>query len=230
MTDLELLRHARSYVIKLGNGVHPVTGEPLTEQNIRDERLLKCYFYIADAIDSIISEREKPKTKRIKQAFSLQGIDFTRFSYSNTPISISEFVKRVNTLKTDDQNKTLSYLPVREYLCKNGYLEKAKNDNGKDGFAPTEKGKSIGISLEHRTGANGPYNVVLYALNAQKFMIEHLPIIISTSIPGQMPWSKEHDATVLELYEQDVPIQEIAITLKRSEDDVLSRLKVLREE
>ncbi len=227
MTDLELLKHARSYAIKLGNGIHPVTGEPLTERNIRDERLLKCYFFIADAIDSLIAEREKPKAKKSKQPFDLQNVDLSRYSYSNNPISISEFVKRVNVLKNDDQSKALSYSPVREYLFANGYLKKMKNDNGKDGFAPTEMGESIGISLEHRTGSTGAYSVVLYSMSAQRFLLEHLPIIVDSKGFESVPWSKEHDETLVELYVQDVPVQEIAITLKRTEKDILSRLHVL---
>lgn len=47
-----------------------------------------------------------------------------------------------------------------------------------------------------------------------------------TENQGQ-PWSPEHDRCLLDLHHKGVPVQEIAVTLKRGSGAVRSRLKKL---
>ena len=76
-----------------------------------------------------------------------------------------------------------------------------------------------------------PQNVVVYDIAAQHFILDNLDAIIefeNTKKENQgQPWSQEHDSCLKDLYEKGVPINEIAITLKRNSGSIRARLKKL---
>ena len=49
---------------------------------------------------------------------------------------------------------------------------------------------------------------------------------MQTEMQG-VPWTKDHDDCLIDLYKKSVPVSEIAITLKRSASAVRGRLKKL---
>ena len=153
------------------------------------------------------------------------------FDFSAVPIPISEISKRINTLSTNENMSTLSYAVIRDWLMSLSMLEHALDGNGKNVVRPTPQGESIGIALEARNGANGPYFVVVYNLAAQHFILDNLDAIIDyNSVKAEnqgQPWSPEHDNCLLDLHQKGVPIKEIAVTLKRGSGAVRSRLKKL---
>ena len=103
---------------------------------------------------------------------------------------------------------------------------------------PTEQGKSIGISTEERVGQNGTYRVTVYNTDAQQFILDNIDAVIEINnraradkvekaeLQGQ-PWTNTHDETLIDLYRKNVPISEIAITLKRTTSGIRGRLKKL---
>ena len=105
------------------------------------------------------------------------------------------------------------------------------NAEGKAAKRPSPQGASLGISVEMRTGINGPYSVVVYNREAQQFIIDNLDAALDayrakTENQGQ-PWAPEHDRCLLDLHQKGVDIKEIAITLKRNSGAVRARLKKL---
>ena len=172
-----------------------------------------------------------PQKKIKKEPFSLTVEQREAFDFSAVPIPISEISKRINMLSTNENMSTLSYVAIRDWLMSLGMLEQALDGNGKNVVRPTPQGESIGIALEARNGANGPYYVVVYNLAAQHFILDNLDAIIDyssakTENQGQ-PWSPEHDRCLLDLHHKGVPVQEIAVTLKRGSGAVRARLKKL---
>lgn len=95
------------------------------------------------------------------------------FSIKN-PIPISEIARRINVCKIDDQKEKLSYKKITSWLIKDGYLELVKTEDGVLRVRPTLKGNQVGIELEKRKGRRGEYQVVVYAYNAQKFIVDRL--------------------------------------------------------
>lgn len=112
-----------------------------------------------------------------------------------------------------------------------GMLEEVLDGDGKSTKRPTPQGENVGIILENRTGLNGTYFVVGYNLAAQHFILDNLDAIIefeSTKKENQgQPWTPDHDSCLKDLYEKGVPINEIAITLKRNSGSIRARLKKL---
>ena len=55
MTDLETLELAKSYMEKLANGIHPITGTAIPDGDVvNDVRLSRCFFYVADVLRQVI--------------------------------------------------------------------------------------------------------------------------------------------------------------------------------
>lgn len=233
MTELETLERAKMYLEKLANGINPVDGSPVPDEDvINNVRLSRCFFYVADVLRQVIenggvSPQKKPK----KVPFSLPVEKRSAFVFSTTPIPISEVSKRINALLDDENMGTMSYRAIRDWLMSLGMLEEVLDGDGKATKRPTPQGESLGVILESRTGLNGTYFVVVYDIAAQHFILDNLDAIIefeNTKKENQgLTWSQEHDSCLKDLYEKGVPINEIAITLKRNSGSIRARLKKL---
>ena len=233
MTELETLERAKMYMEKLANGINPIDGSVIPDEDIvNNVRLSRCFFYVSDVLRQVIENGGVTPQKKIKkEPFSLTVEQREAFEFSTVPIPISEISKRINTLSTNENMSTLSYAVIRDWLMSLGMLEYALDGNGKNVVRPTPQGESIGIALEARNGANGPYFVVVYNLAAQHFILDNLDAIIDyNSVKAEnqgQPWSPEHDRCLLDLHQKGVPVNEIAVTLKRGSGAVRSRLKKL---
>ena len=155
----------------------------------------------------------------------------SQFAYSEVPIPASEIAKRINALSDNDAMQKLTYSGILTWLTEIGMMEWALAPDGKHTKRPTKIGEETGISVEERTSSNGPYQVVVYNNAAQHFIIDNLDAILTaenmqTQMQG-VPWMKDHDDCLIDLYKKSVPVSEIAITLKRSASAVRGRLKKL---
>lgn len=120
--------------------------------------------------------------KTIKASFSLSSEQCNRIPYSETPLSISFFISRLNDMRRDPSKMDkLPYAEVVNWLVENGYLEivPSLKANGRT-KAPTKKGMAIGISWErrHSNTKDEDYMVTLYDITAQRFIVRHLDEII----------------------------------------------------
>ncbi len=120
--------------------------------------------------------------KTIRAPFSLSTEQRERIPYSETPLAISFFVSRLNSMRRDPSKMDkLPYTEVVDWLVDNGYLEivPSLKANGRT-KAPTEKGRAIGISWEkrHSDAKDEDYMVALYNVVAQRFIVSNLDEII----------------------------------------------------
>lgn len=126
---------------------------------------------------------------------------------------------------------TMCYRAIRDWLMSLGMLEEVLDGDGKSTKRPTPQGENMGIILESRTGLSGTYFVVVYNLAAQHFILDNLDAIIefeNTKKENQgQPWTQEHDNCLKDLYEKGVPVNEIAVTLKRNNGSIRARMKKL---
>jgi hypothetical protein len=132
----------------------------------------------------------------------------------------------------------LKHTSITSFLIESGFLAQTEAGDGHHAKLPTEQGKSIGISTEERVGQNGTYRVTVYNTDAQQFILDNIDAVIEINnraradkvekaeLQGQ-PWTNTHDETLIDLYRKNVPISEIAITLKRTTSGIRGRLKKL---
>ncbi len=176
MTELETLERARMCLQSLANGINPIDGTDIPDGDIVNNiRLSRCFFYVADVLRRVIDNGgvHQPRAA-LKAPFSLSLNQRDSFAYSDVPIPISEVAKRINALIGDENMKKLSYRTIRDWLLSLGMLESVPDGDGKMANRPTKQGESLGIHLDNRMGANGPYVVVVYNPAAQQFILEKM--------------------------------------------------------
>ena len=55
MTELEIMQHAKDYVDKLAQGIDPLTGQEVPENDvINNVRISRCLFYVSDVLRQVI--------------------------------------------------------------------------------------------------------------------------------------------------------------------------------
>lgn len=181
MTELEKIAYAKAYVEKLANGINPVTGQVVPDDDvINNVKISRCLFYVSDLLRQVVENGgiSQPKAKIVKQPFQLDYEARKQFRYSESPIPISEIAKRINELIPIKNMQKLSYKFLLDWLMESNFLETIPDVNGKMTRNPTRNGTMLGITLEHRESPRGPYSVIVYDLEAQKFILDNLDGII----------------------------------------------------
>ena len=83
-----------------------------------------------------------------------------------------------NDLIDSEKMKKLSYKYILDWLIEIELLTVSTDSTGKKVRRPTYNGADIGISIENRVSANGPYQVVVYNKAAQMFILDNLDAVI----------------------------------------------------
>ena len=234
MTELETLERAKMYIEKLANGINPIDGSVIPDGDVANNvRLARCFFYVAGVLGQLVDKGGlTPQKKTQKEPFALSQEQKNAFQYSKASIPISELSKRINALADSENMETLSYRRIRDWLEHMELLEEVQNGDGIITKYPTAQGEKMGISLDARSGPKGTYFVVVYSMSAQHFILDHLEEIVAfmreePENSGQA-WTPEHDSCLLDLIQKGVPLDEIAVTLKRSKKSVHARFNHLR--
>ena len=233
MTELEKLERARMYIDKLANGIDPISDTEAPDSDIINNiRLSRCFFYVSDILRQVIENGGTvPQKKEKKVPFSVSMDKLAEFEYSKNPISVSEIARRITSLSDCENMQQMKYTAITNWLTELGLLHTEDSPAGKRATRPTEKGIEMDITVAERTGLQGTYQVVVYGLKAQHFIIDNLDDIIRSEnadgVQQGQPWSREDDECLEDLFQKGFPESAIAITLKRSTSSVHSRLRKL---
>lgn len=178
--DLELLKRANEYVLKMANGINPLTGEAVNEDDlINNIKVSRCLFYVNSVLNNVLANGgiAKNKIKLEKVKFSIDRKTLEKYEFIEYDVSISKIVRNINELINDDKMKKLKSNQVTEWLMSLGLLEEKVN-NGKKLKVPTELGKSVGMYIEHRVGNFSEYDIVIYKREMQEFIINNFEILL----------------------------------------------------
>ncbi len=171
---VKLIR-AAAYVESLAKGLDPTTGcRVRSDDVVNNVEVTRCLFYVAEVLkrDAVRELRQ-----RGKRPFYLSFEERRRFKYSDRPMSISEFTRRINELVDRDCMTLFGYERARDWLVRNGFLETAR-EGSHPHCIPTAQGRELGISMEERTVNGRDRLVVVYDREAQAFLIDNLDAIL----------------------------------------------------
>ena len=242
MTEIEMMQAARVYVDKMANGVDPLTDRAVAETDCLNQvRISRCLFYVSDVLGRVIESGGKTggARKAAKQPFAVSYELLEHFPLSDTPITVSEMSKRLNELAEPGTMTKLKTTSITGFLMESGLLEAAPAADGSTYKVPTEQGRSIGISVEERTGRYGRYRVTLYNIDAQQFILDNIEAVIALNgrkaEPGTekaenqgRPWTAADDEMLAEMFGRGASETEIAAALKRTVRGVQARVKRMR--
>lgn len=216
---------------KRANGINPIDDAVIPDEDIvNNVRLSGCFFFVADVLRQVIDNGGITKQKKVKkQPFNLTVDQRSAFIFSVEPITISEITKRINELVPRDTMVRFTTTMLTEWLLDIDLMKTEANAEGKSVKRPTGQGESLGIGVENRTGMNGQYTVVVYSIEAQHFVMDNLDAVVEHARSKKenqgQPWSIEHDQHLRDLYQKNLPIKEIAVTLKRNSGAIRARQK-----
>ena len=218
MTELEKMQRAKMYIDKMANGINPIDDAPAADSDmINNVRLSRCLFYVSDVLRQVIDNNGViGKVKSSKKAFFLSADSINNFSFSETPIPVSEITKRLNDLADLEVCHKLKHSAITNWLISIGALEIRELADGRNTKRPTEQGKELGISSEKRTSMNGEYVVVVYSRDAQQFILDNIEAIVANisnvstkkaDNQGQA-WTAAHEECLVDLLNKNVPVSE----------------------
>ena len=186
MTELEKIQYTKSFVDQMANGVNPITGEPIPETDLlRHERISRCMQYVSNILQQTIikteAEQQREQVRRLlsdRPSFTLPYEKRKQISLSDSPVSVSQIVRQINDQIEDPNMRRLQSKQVIEWLAVTGMLAVKNDQKGIPIKYPTDKGKQIGITSEHRSARGETYLVAVYSREAQQFIIDNLDAII----------------------------------------------------
>lgn len=179
MADVEKLRKVKQCIDSLAEGLNPFTGQPLPEADIvNDVRVSRSLFLASAFLQDQIQVTMIQKTGK-KQAFRLSLEERERVEFSSQPIPASELARRMNDAVGTQDCKKISYRQITDWLVEVGMLKLVENAVGSQRRRPTDSGEKLGISVDNRVGQYGPYQVVLYSEDAQRFIVDNVDAIVA---------------------------------------------------
>jgi hypothetical protein len=122
ITELDKLNRAKEYLDKLAEGTDPFTGEELPQDTILNNiRLSRCFFYVSGVLSQVIANSGRiGKPTENQTPFYITDEELSRIKISDSPVSITIFVKMVNDAVCEPDRKKLSVITVTSWLVKEG--------------------------------------------------------------------------------------------------------------
>lgn len=185
MTDLEIMQRAKHYIDSLANGMDPLTGKPVKEDDVINQvRISRCLFYVSGILQKVIDNGgavQKQKIPRSKRApFSITPEQIAMLKPHTATMSASRIAGVINELIDPEKMQKLKTTDLTGWLLSVGMLTDVENGNGKKRKSPTPDGEMLGmkeISFVNEQGVRTQYTV--YDKNAQQFIFDNLEAIIA---------------------------------------------------
>lgn len=183
MTEIEKIEYTKNFIDKLANGINPLDDTQIPDGDLLNNiRISRCMFYVSDILRQVIENNgfKKATNDKNKAPFSISDERLAEFQFSQEPIGISEFTKRINSLIDENIMKKLKITSITEWLVDTDILYNEISNNKKHKRV-TPKGASLGMSECIYQGQYGEYKKLLYNENAQHFIINNINSIIQNT-------------------------------------------------
>lgn len=192
MSSDKALRTAIAWAYLLQDGLNPITNRPFSDlSELTHPRLQKYFAYLVELLTqqiepdagSVSVQPPAGEPPAAEFAADSNGLPFSRerleqVRLSEQPIGINELADRINALAETEGERLVTGPRLLSWLTANGYLVPEETD-GKTRRVPTPLGEQLGIqSVEAVSRYTGePYRQNRYTLQAQQFLLSHLPEI-----------------------------------------------------
>lgn len=125
MTEQEKLHHAKHYIDSLANGLNPLDGTPIPEQDIvNNVKISRCLFFVSDVLRKQLDGHEPKKvSEKDKKLFYITEEEKLQYVPSKTPIPASGISYKVNEILDEKKMRKVSYRTITTWLVKVGLME-----------------------------------------------------------------------------------------------------------
>ena len=178
MTELETMQRAKVYLDKLAQGIDPITDQAVAEgDSLRNPRLSRCFQYVSGVMEKVILNGGQVGSVE-KAPFTITPEQLAKVQLTGEPLRIADFVDRILQATNYEGMKKLSPVKLTNWLLKKGFLTQEQGPDGKSRRIPTAEGKQLGISSKMCEYRGGEYLGIFYNIQAQNFLLDHMPSII----------------------------------------------------
>lgn len=184
MTEIEKIEYAKTFMEKLANGINPIDDTPVKDDDIvNNVRLSRCFFYVSDILRQVVEQggvekkKRKPKEKAVKIPFSLTLEQIDNFQYSEQPVTLTVLAETIYKAAGNEHMEKFTYRHIAEWLCDAGLLQVYTLQSGRNVKRPTPQGTELGIIVETKAGQYGDYQLVVYNVTAQRFIVDNVDAI-----------------------------------------------------
>lgn len=197
MEKRDLVERAKLYLEMFCNGVHPVTGDVLSEDSaFMDEKVKKCFSFISEILDEYLELSERVEelennteiTSVIlteKQEFAITSEQCENIKLSLKPVTVLSFMRNINSVIDPNLMEKLTASRVNKWLTARGFVtaEKVQSVINRTVYKPSETATKIGIVEEEIVDRKSGEIKQQLKLDksAQLFIVENLSEIVKTT-------------------------------------------------
>ena len=185
MEELLKLKRAKDYMQALAEGVDPISGQEIPENDVANQvRLCRCFSYVASVLDKVIQNGGMVGGgAKVVVRLGLTEEQKQTVNLSERPIGITELAKRILAAAGVDRMRGVSGVHMAAWLLDKGFLEEEFDDEEELQRVPSEAGMALGISKIMRETTYGVKPMNLYSIEAQQFVLDNLDEIICWKKP-----------------------------------------------
>ena len=172
MDDIEVLKHAQRYVESMANGINPLTGEMVAEDDlVNNVRISRCLFYVNDKLKGLIEGVGRPqRKKKEKEPFVYDQSKIDLVKIEDKKLSLSVILRNIDEAYGGRCN--LTYHKVAPFLVTKGVLVDNPAGNPRQMAAPGMELK--GVWSETVMGTNGEHLMTYFNAQGQKLVLNLL--------------------------------------------------------
>ena len=240
MTELEKIQYTKSFIDKLANGINPLNGEVIPENELlNNERISRCMHYVSSILETVYIrmndvELNTTAPKVNKSSYNITVQEGEQFAYEEE-MSLGEIARRLNRLANLRATRRITKRMIAKWLVNEGLAYNDFDINPNRGFKRiTQEGRKLGFDDEVLEGTRGKYAVIICNNEAQRYIVEHANIIAEKyDIMAGKPelsgraWDDAQEGRLIEMFDAGMRIVDIAKELKRTPTAIRSRLKRL---
>ena len=182
MNEIEKIEYAKLFIDKLANGINPLNDEQIPDDDIvNNVRLSRCFFYVSSILEEVIRKGgfNKRHRRKEKEPFTITYEERSKFKYSQEPLTRTQIAEQLNILGFKEDSQKFSIKRLTNWLSLKGFIGEFEDPQGKKIKIATKEGNEAGITLVERNGKYGVYELLVFDINAQHFIIDNIDDILS---------------------------------------------------
>jgi len=118
MTELDIMKHAKSYLDSLSQGIDPISGQPVPNDSVLNNvRLEKCFRYVSGVLEQVIANGGKV-VSGAPVPFYITPEELQRIAPTQEPLQISKLAKLITDSVNDPQRIPLRATVMTDWLGK----------------------------------------------------------------------------------------------------------------
>ncbi len=172
--DYVKIAKAKNVLLMIANGIDPTNAKRIeTTEFLHDERIKRCFIYVAEILGRNIRDAENDNKK-----FIMTDEERARVILPEGKIGVMQFVKCVNTFVDLSKSKKLTAVSLNKQLKRLGILSEQVTEKGNTRTVVNEKSKDYGIETETKVYKNRSYDMILFNDVGKKYLLDNLQAIM----------------------------------------------------